>query len=153
MRRTVCRICPAVGRAAGLSVNGRLIACCCAAIRAFPAWTARSTATGYNDPVTPKGPAMKSLLLAAAAALLLAGCAATSQDTMAHGPVMHHAGMSGMSGMGSEQQMQAMQQMHEKMHEKMHGKMAGAGTPAERQALMQEHMQECMTMMHAMQQK
>ena len=85
---------------------------------------------------------MKSLMLAAALAALLAGCAAPSHDGMMRGGMSGMSGMQGMSGMDMEQHMKMMQQMHEKM--------AAAGTPAERQALMQEHMQQCMSMMQSM---
>lgn len=82
---------------------------------------------------------MKTLLATAAAAALLAGCAAPARHPMGHGPGdmgMHGAG--GMAGprtgmpMDVEKHRQSMQQMHERI--------AAAKTPAERQALMQEHM-------------
>ncbi len=73
---------------------------------------------------------MRTILLAAAVALALSGCAAVNDaDHAAHHPT---DGAAAASAAKADMQMKTMQDMHQKM--------MAAKTPEERQALMAEHM-------------
>jgi len=78
---------------------------------------------------TSKESSMKPVLLTAAIALALSGCAAMrGEDEAAH----HRAGAAVPHADRADMQMKMMQEMHQKM--------MAAKTPEERQALMTEHM-------------
>lgn len=99
-------------------------------------------------------------LLAAVAALTLAGCAQTPSSSTTQGPDRrasgaqghhhrhHHAPHAGPTGKPTPEMERHMRAMHE-----MHEKMARARTPEEREALRAEHgrlMEQCMGMMGSM---